>query len=489
MSGGRRRSGPAPSSRVVQQRLPERPHPDPAKRGRNAEFFIFSRHFVGSDSTGYVDSELLAGEEPQLDLASAVAISGAAVSSSMGRISVGWLGPTLALLNLRLGFWLRNPKFVRAAAEQAENANTRAAAVDQSADASWEDILRLYLFAEAFGRLRSDSPRIYITDGGHIDNIGLYQLLKRQCKFIIVIDAEADPGMNFGAFADVQRFARIDEGVLISLEWWPVRAAALARSADRSKQVPRDSETHKRHFAVGRIIYEDGEEGILLYIKATVTGDEPDYVLDYERRYPNFPHEATSDQFFSEEQMEAYRALGFHATRRALDEGTDAAAPKQTAPAKAEPAKKGRCRRKNRGKARARAAGRQTVRRKPDRARQTGPQTEGRPRRPGRLDCREAPGGNAVASLLPVVLPGRMVPAPRQAREADEGSADSQSDFLYPHARQLTPAGPAAKSASVLARQGQGPCGGIGRRGRLKICCPHGRAGSIPARGTKHSST
>ena len=337
MSGGRRHAGPPPSGRVVQQRLPERPRPDPAKRGRNAEFFIFSRHFVGSDSTGYADSELLASQEPQLDLASAVAISAASVSSSMGRISVGWLGPTLALLNLRLGFWLRNPKSVRAAAQHTEKAS--AAATDQSANASWEDILRLYLFAEAFGRLRSDSSRIYITDGGHIDNIGLYQLLKRRCKFIVVIDAEADPGMNFGAFADVQRFARIDEGVLISLDWWPVRTAALARSADRSKQVPRDSEAHKRHFAVGRIIYEDGEEGILLYVKATVTGDEPDYVLDYERRYPNFPHEATSDQFFSEEQMEAYRALGFHATHHALDQD---GAVEQPAKAKAAPPKKGR---------------------------------------------------------------------------------------------------------------------------------------------------
>ncbi len=49
-----------------------------------------------------------------------------------------------------------------------------------------------------------------------------------------------------------------------------------------------------------------------------MTGDEPDYVLDYERRYPSFPHETTGDQFFSEEQMEAYRALGFHAVERAL---------------------------------------------------------------------------------------------------------------------------------------------------------------------------
>ncbi|TGQ93888.1 hypothetical protein EN847_34745, partial [Mesorhizobium sp. M1C.F.Ca.ET.204.01.1.1] len=78
---------------------------------------------------------------------------------------------------------------------------------------------------------------------------------------------------------------------------------------------------HLRHFAVGKILYEnDPVEGILVYVKASVTGDEPDYVLDYERRYPLFPHESTSDQFFSEEQMEAYRALGFHAMRVALRE-------------------------------------------------------------------------------------------------------------------------------------------------------------------------
>ncbi|WP_139044187.1 hypothetical protein [Allomesorhizobium alhagi] len=330
-----------PSKRVVQLPLPERPRPDPAKRGRNAEFFVFSKHFVGSDSTGYVSSDLFAKEEPQLDLAAAVAISGAAVSSSMGRVSIGWLGPTLALLNLRLGFWLRNPKHVILAAKQLDEAKPSADSTDQSAKFSWEDILRLYLFAEAFGRLRSDSSRIYITDGGHIDNIGLYQLLKRRCKFIVVIDAEADPGMNFGAFADVQRFARIDEGVLISLDWWPVRTAALARSADRSKPVSRDSEAHNQHFAVGRIIYEDGQEGILVYVKATVTGDEPDYVLDYERRYPNFPHEATSDQFFSEEQMEAYRALGFHAMRVALDKSEIAADAKKQTVDEPVPARKG----------------------------------------------------------------------------------------------------------------------------------------------------
>ncbi|MGK9339805.1 patatin-like phospholipase family protein [Sinorhizobium meliloti] len=272
--------------------------PDPAKRGRNAEFFIFSKHAVGSESTRYADPESLWRIQPDLDLAAAAAISGAAVSSSMGRIGIGLLGPTLALLNLRLGFWLPNPSRPR------------------SRDRHWEDIFRLYLFAEAFGRLRADSLRIYVTDGGHIDNIGLYQLLKRRCKFIIVIDGEADPAMNFSAFADVQRFARIDDGTLISLDWRPVRHAALQRLADRTKT--KTSLTEAPRCAVGHILYENGEEGILLYVKAAVRGDEPDYVLDYERRYPTFPHEATSDQFFSEEQMEAYRALGFHSVYTAL---------------------------------------------------------------------------------------------------------------------------------------------------------------------------
>ncbi len=277
---------------------PNRP-PDPAKRGRNAEFFLFSKHAIGSETTLYADPKWISSAEPELDLAAAAAISGAAVSSSMGRIGIGLLGPTLALLNLRLGFWLPNPS-----RPEAKNRH-------------WEDLFRLYLFAEAFGRLRSDSSRIYVTDGGHIDNIGLYQLLKRRCKFIIVVDSEADPAMNFSAFADVQRFARIDEGVLISLDWRTFRNTTLERLADRSVPGAASRENPPR-ISIGCITYEGGEEGILLYVKAAVMGSEPDYVLDYERRYPDFPHEATSDQFFSEEQMEAYRALGFHAVNEAF---------------------------------------------------------------------------------------------------------------------------------------------------------------------------
>ncbi|WP_394890514.1 hypothetical protein ACG873_03810 [Mesorhizobium sp. AaZ16] len=312
---------------------------DPAKRGRDAEFFVFSKKYVGSDATDYAAADRLTKCENQLDLATAAAISGAAVSSSMGRIKIGLLGPTLAMLNLRLGFWLTNPKKLfyweqfRGDIDAYRDRVVKQARLKSEAEAGqakkaeeergWEEYMRLYLFQEAFGILRSDSSRIYITDGGHLDNLGLYQLLKRKCKLIIVVDGEADPGMNFGAFCDVQRFIRIDEGTRIELDWQPIRDTVIQRQADKVKREPLGSLAHLRHFAIGRIAYADTankkEEGLLLYVKAAVSGDEPDYVLDYERRNPLFPHESTGDQFFSEEQMESYRALGFHSVKCALD--------------------------------------------------------------------------------------------------------------------------------------------------------------------------
>lgn len=287
---------------------------DPAKRGRNAEFFLFSRHFVGSNLTGYLDSKRFMEADPQLDLATATAISGAAVSSSMGRFNLGLLSPTLALLNLRLGFWMINPRYLQQQYQKKSGDNpvkdTR----------RWDEILRFYLLHEAFGLLRADSPKIYVTDGGHIENLGLYQLLRRRCKLIIVIDGEADAGMNFQAFSDAQRFARIDDGVRISIDWQPMRDGALKRQAQLAGREPAGPPADFKHFASGKITYENGDVGQIIYIKACATGDEPDYVLDYERRFPLFPHESTGDQFFSEEQMEAYRALGFHAMQRTLDE-------------------------------------------------------------------------------------------------------------------------------------------------------------------------
>lgn len=297
---------------------------DPAQRGRNAEFFLFTSDYIGSDSTLYAPTVLAARHTGRLedndigiDLATAVAISGAAISSNSGRVLSGVLSPTLALLNARLGYWLDNPKYVFAGPGEIQQ--------------SWFEVFRLYLVQEAFGLLRTDSKKVLLSDGGHIDNIGLYQLLRRKCKAIIIIDAEADPALNFGALADAQRFARIDFGHRVRIAWQPIREQSARRmrafrgqATDDDRAVPADITQYddSRHFAIGEIYYGSGQneedKGILLYIKANMTGDEPDYVTDYERRYPTFPHETTADQLFSEEQMEAYRALGFHSVSRAL---------------------------------------------------------------------------------------------------------------------------------------------------------------------------
>ncbi len=286
------------------------------KRGRNADFFMFTPDFVGSDLTLYASTEReddrapgMEDIEPALDLPTAVAISGAAVSANMGASTVRALSPTLALLNVRLGYWLRNPRYL-ARNPLSARALTKAASFVVS---------KLYLLVEIFSLLDETSAHVYLTDGGHIENLGLYELLKRGCKLIVAVDAEADPAMSFGSLQTVERYARIDFGVRIELPWESIAATSLAFDARPDQSQGRAGP----HCAVGRIFYPDGAVGVLLYLKASMTGDEKDYILDYKRRNPAFPHETTGDQFFSEEQFEAYRALGFHIAEHFFDQEDD----------------------------------------------------------------------------------------------------------------------------------------------------------------------
>ena len=268
------------------------------RRGRNADFFLLSRNYVGSRTTRYVETTRMEASVRGFDLGSAMAVSGAAVSSNMGAASIKPLTATLALLNIRLGYWLKNPKRVNGA--------------------SWNRFANFYFIAEMFGRLNEKRKSVYLTDGGHIDNIGLYELLRRRCKVIIVVDAEADPQMAFGAFNIVERYALIDLGVRIDLPWQQISNVAKATGAkiDKEGDAPKEPGPH---VAVGEICYPGGRKGALVYIKSSLTGDENDYIFHYKKRYGSFPHETTLDQLFTEEQFEAYRALGFHAAYRFFD--------------------------------------------------------------------------------------------------------------------------------------------------------------------------
>jgi predicted acylesterase/phospholipase RssA len=274
------------------------------RRGRNADFFVFSPRHVGSVATGYARTQDCEAQVKDLNLATAMAISGAAASSNMGSASVSPLRPTLALLNIRLGYWMKNPRYI---------ANDEGRKIS-----AWP---RAFMWSEITGRLYENSNHVYLTDGGHVENLGVYELLKRQCRLIVVVDAEADVALRFPSFITLQRYARIDLGARIDMPWDDIRRATCDwmdwHAGGDTPLTPQAGP----HAAIGRIDYGQGRTGHILYIKSSLTGDENDYVRDYARRNGRFPHESTGDQFFSEEQFEVYRALGFHIAHRLLNGG------------------------------------------------------------------------------------------------------------------------------------------------------------------------
>jgi hypothetical protein len=273
------------------------------RRGRNADFFLFSPRYVGSYATGYAPMKTFERAASDINLATAMAISGAAASSNMGSSSIRPLTPTLALLNVRLGYWLKNPRFC---------SPSKGRHPPGSRLRKW--MTKFYLWSEITGRLYENADEIYLTDGGHIENLGVYELLRRHCKVIMVVDAEADLAMHLPSFVTLQRYARIDLGIRIDLPWGPVASTTIAQmqlsATTPSPSSPKPSSGP--HVAIGTIDYGGGQTGYLVYIKSSLTGDENDYIRDYARRYSKFPHEITLDQLFSEEQFEVYRSLGFH---------------------------------------------------------------------------------------------------------------------------------------------------------------------------------
>ncbi len=253
---------------------------DPKLRERKSDFFLFSKHWSGSPVVGYhpTGKWKMNGESP--DLASAVAISGAAFSSHMGLGSIPPLRALLAFLNIRLGYWIHQPQ-------------------PDDRDCPRHPGFRCLLREMTGLRMSEKHPWINLSDGGHIENLATYELLRRRCKFIVCVDGEADPSLTFHGFMTLVRHAQIDLGVRIDAKLDDIRpdpATGLSRS----------------HYHLCRIHYPGGGTGLLLYLKLSVTGNESELIKRYRGSHPEFPHQTTLDQFFDEEQFEAYRQLGAH---------------------------------------------------------------------------------------------------------------------------------------------------------------------------------
>jgi len=249
---------------------------------RKAEPFTFSPLHSGSARLGYRPSETYASG---VTLGTAMAISGAAVSPNMGYQSSPLLGFLLMLFNIRLGWWLGNPR--------------NAAFSRQGPRFALVTLLK-----ELFGHTTDDASDIYLSDGGHFENLGLYEMVRRRCRVIVVSDADADGGAAYENLGNAIRKVRIDFGVEIER-----RTPLPQPRADKPAPGP-DAAIFAIRYPPVAGAAQPPAEGTLIYIKPGFHGDEPADVISYATANREFPHESTADQWFSESQFEAYRALG-----------------------------------------------------------------------------------------------------------------------------------------------------------------------------------
>jgi len=248
---------------------------------RKAASFTVSPLHCGSADLGYRPSAEYA---EGIKIGTAMAISGAAASPNMGYHSSPLVGFIMTLFNARLGGWLGNP------GDPGER--TWRERGPRSATGS--------LIKEAFGLTTDRSRYVYLSDGGHFENLGLYEMVARRCKRIVVLDSGADPCFGYEDLGNAIRKIRID--LNIPIEFTEALAGPLRAGTKRC--------------AVARIDYSavDGkcEPGYLIYVKPMFLGNEPPDVQSYHTEHLDFPHETTADQWFNESQTESYRMLGLH---------------------------------------------------------------------------------------------------------------------------------------------------------------------------------
>jgi hypothetical protein len=275
---------------------------DLATQERKAACFAFTPLFCGYDIgwtqgekssiqfNGYVPTRSFAyPEQKGPTVSTAVSASGAALNPNDGFQTNTAMAFLLSFFNARLGWWLPNPRY----AGGIFNFRSRPT-----------PLLGLhYLLEELFGMVSDDAPFVNVSDGGQFENMGLYELVRRRCRNILICDAEADAKFSFEGLGMAVRRCRIDFGVEVNFP----KLEQVLPLADGFSPFG---------FAKGTIHYpnptypHDPIRGKVLYIKSTLTGVEPVDIRNYKREHPMFANQSTLNQWFTESQFESYRRLG-----------------------------------------------------------------------------------------------------------------------------------------------------------------------------------
>jgi len=232
------------------------------------------------------------GDPDGMSLGTAMAISGAAANPNMGYHSSPSVALLMTMFNVRLGWWLGNPG--REGAQTFSHEGPAIAIVP--------------LIQETFGLTTDTRKYVHVSDGGHFENLGLYEMVRRRCRLIVISDAGRDPTYAFEDLGNAVRKISIDLGVPIRFH----RLEALKRRPVDGSDILEHCDYH----AIADIDYQeaDGEgvkNGLILYVKAGYHGTESAGVRSYAMANLDFPHQSTANQWFGESQFESYRSLGF----------------------------------------------------------------------------------------------------------------------------------------------------------------------------------
>ncbi|MEE3851980.1 patatin-like phospholipase family protein [Gordonia sp. LSe1-13] len=287
--------------------------------GLNAVPFTFATDYVGGPDVGWVSTRTLKALAPprllrDLTVQAAVAVSGAAFASAMGRMGSGYQ-KLFAISGARLGTWLPNPMFLAASASQKDNW-------------AWPHGLPRYrgagyLYREVLGINSARGRLLQISDGGHYDNLGLVEALRRRCTTIVCIDATGDTPPNLSTLADAVRLARAELGVTFTFpgDGAPddFDAQNLAPGTGESFDPDDDFAALNARITKGCVVAATftyppsggvSQTGRLLLAKAVLWQECPDWLMTYANTNSVFPHDSTSDQWFDEGQFAAYTELG-----------------------------------------------------------------------------------------------------------------------------------------------------------------------------------
>ena len=260
-------------------------------------------------------------EAERLTVGTAMATSGAAFSPTSGATTKPERAVWMTLLGLRLGRWFPNPA---AGAPEPGQPTPWQVGLPQYHQGHffrrllrWRTLSDALILREALSDCDVDGDAVYVTDGGHFENLGVYEMIRRQLPVIVVVDAACDPVFRFDDLHKLLAKVRADFGVEIK-----ACDLELLSLSPAQRYAARSCLTWDVNYAYD----EQGlpiRKGKLIYCKSTLTGSEPKELLAYRERVPSFPHVSTLNQWFSESAFEAYRVLGLVTGRQAVAELQD----------------------------------------------------------------------------------------------------------------------------------------------------------------------